>query len=335
MRRCFITLLNQPEAAQGISQPRSTSQASIHPFRPSTHGVCAILCRTCFPWSQLVARCMHAMPYAHPPPPPPSPPPSCRRYVAGLSAQLVATLLHLLALATPPDAARVRDLLSRRADFLTRCVLEGQVMEALAPHWTAWQHARALRAVQAHHAVSPQLLPSDPFGLSLPSTSAAAATDRGGSGGGAVGAGAAAGGHESAGSGQADALAVGMSSCLSLEALMRACSLGTSQASPDTDTDTAAASVAGRHAGGGGNASAADLWEAVAAAGGEAATAPLIARLSALHGAARGLAALLAELPAVSAAGTAAALALASTRRVADALEELLAAHRVETDMGL
>lgn len=42
------------------------------------------------------------------------------RFVAGLCQQLRATVLHLLALAAPEDAPAVRELLTRRLDFLTQ-----------------------------------------------------------------------------------------------------------------------------------------------------------------------------------------------------------------------
>ncbi|GIL72685.1 hypothetical protein Vretifemale_2931 [Volvox reticuliferus] len=54
------------------------------------------------------------------------------RYMVGLSTQLRATLLHLLALAHPTDARRVREALVRRADFLHACLSE-ELAEAVQP----------------------------------------------------------------------------------------------------------------------------------------------------------------------------------------------------------
>ncbi|GLC35771.1 hypothetical protein PLESTB_000492500 [Pleodorina starrii] len=100
------------------------------------------------------------------------------RYTVGLSAQLRATLLHLLALVRPADARRVRDALARRAEFLHACLRE-QLAEAAQPlRAAAAAAARGGGAAAAKDCVGGMEgwgasgcaaavdLPADPFGLS-------------------------------------------------------------------------------------------------------------------------------------------------------------------------
>ncbi|GIL43300.1 hypothetical protein Vafri_1091 [Volvox africanus] len=113
------------------------------------------------------------------------------RYMMGLSTQLRATLLHLLALAQPADARRVRKDLVRRAGILHACLRE-QIAEATQPlralstaahdccgGWTGREDSgyggiRGVetgvmrREVQGSRASDSQVevdLPADPFGL--------------------------------------------------------------------------------------------------------------------------------------------------------------------------
>jgi hypothetical protein len=94
------------------------------------------------------------------------------RYVAGLAAQLRTTLLHLLALVQPGDAARARDALRRKVSVLLQVVEEAA---ATGVQQVTRSLPAQLRSVQLEGDTASRdpalLLPADPFHASSTPTS--------------------------------------------------------------------------------------------------------------------------------------------------------------------